>query len=264
MACQKSSSSATARRLYLLCWATTLFCCHAPSTALTPVVHRRRAVVVGALWTGGSVLTVGGVSTPAAPPATTAEALRAAAASSSRYYGPTDVFYPLDWRGSWTATRTGVESGASVVYLFRFIASRQDDAVVADRAYNQASLEGSSVVASTDWTETNPNVLTVNYSDGGWKELKVTQRATERNGTNVYSSEVYRVTKQSPKTGGVPTIVARRVITKWKELSPNAVEGLELVFDLPQQGGEAQLLGKTRISLRRREEDARPLPYAED
>ena len=212
-------------------------------------IQRRRRHCIALIPAATSAL-LAPVVVHAATATTAGEALRSTASSRlPSYYGPTDVFYPGHWIGSWQGTRTSVETGVTASYALRFIASLQEDAVVADRGFNQRNLEGTAMVANTVWTETNPNVLRVNYANGGWKELKVTQRATERTDTNVFSSEVYRVTKQS-SDNGVPEITARRVLTKWRELSPSAVEALELVYDAQQQG-DPKLLGKTRISLRR-------------
>lgn len=185
----------------------------------------------------------------AAEPTTLGESIRSASTKGlPSYYGPTDVFYPSSWKGLWKARRIRADDSIAANFQVRFITSLQDDGVVLDRGFSQRSLEKTKGVISTEWVETNPNVLRVNYEDGSWKELKVTQRAAERTTSTVSSSELYRITTQSNGLG-VPEIVARRVLTKWKAIDQNQIEGIELIYDTNQDA--PRLLAKTKIILER-------------
>jgi hypothetical protein len=244
------------------------------------------AVVVAAALT--TAKTFGTEPALAADPTTIGESIRSAAPKGfPSYYGPTDVFYPSSWKGLWNARRVRVDDDTvAAVYQVRFITSIQDDAVILDRGFSQTNLErakrqeqqgratttGTSTgdsCCTTQWTETNPNVLRIDYDDGSWRELKVTQRATERTVSSVSSSEVYRITTQPPpqssgssrsssgppQFGGVPTITARRVVTKWQAVDDRTIQGLELIYDTASTTSPAAsaptLLAKTRIILER-------------
>jgi hypothetical protein len=152
-------------------------------------------------------------------------------------------------------------------YPFRFIQSIEDDAVVADRGFNQAELEqailqtvmgNTTRVRSYEWVQTNPNDLRLVLADGKRKEIKVTKRATERTENTVSSSEFQRITQEDQ--GGIPYISARRVITKWKVVDDNTLEGLEVIYDLGggdpmamsvATGANPTLLSKSRMVLKR-------------
>mmetsp|Transcript_39851 Transcript_39851/g.96164 ORF Transcript_39851/g.96164 Transcript_39851/m.96164 type:complete len:450 (-) Transcript_39851:62-1411(-) len=167
----------------------------------------------------------------AAPSLDAGEAVRRGAANIPGY-GPTDIFYPLSLKGSWTMTRqvelysssssSSPSSSPSrtftLTYPYRFIQSIENDAVVADRGFNQASLEQAilDLTAATsktktssdnsapgpatatsqsqslnqqqsgstvqyEWAVNNPNDLRIRLPNGSFKEIKVTKRATERN-----------------------------------------------------------------------------------
>jgi len=216
------------------------------------------------------------------------------------------VYYPKTFQGTWTTHRTILSSansstgkargsGIALEYSVRFLPSVQEDAVVADRGFNQANLEAAAAVAeanidginsdngttiqSCEWTETNPNDLKLIFRDGSRKDVKVTKRATERTDSTVFSSEFQRVvvTKaaQDSRTEAsgrlqtsVPAISARRVLSKWKVIDDNHIEGLELVYDADigglgdplltqlaqwqQQKDQSTLLLKSRLVLERR------------
>ena len=207
-------------------------------------------------------------SSNAAAPLDAGEAIRRGAANIPGY-GSSDVFYPESFRGSWKVTRdVQFPSAASasdappptlrLTYPMRFIRSIEDDAVVADRGYNQAELEAalarrgsssspspestasssspSQVVLSYDWAANNPNVVRVALADGTKKEIKVTKRATERTGDTVSSSEFQRITQEDTRQlaaggpGAVPQISARRVVSKWKRVDDSTLEGIEIVY----------------------------------
>jgi hypothetical protein len=192
----------------------------------------------------------------AAAPLDAGEAIRRGAANLPGY-GSSDVFYPESFAGSWKMTRDVEFPSASsnanpppvlrLTYPVRFIRSIEDDAVVADRGYNQAELEaalarrGSNsestafAVLSYEWAANNPNVVKVALTDGTKKEIKVTKRATERTGDTVSSSEFQRVTQEDTRsTGGgpegIPQISARRVVSKWKKVDDSTLEGIEIVY----------------------------------
>ena len=80
----------------------------------------------------------------ASPPLDAGEAIRRAAATIPGY-GPTDVFYPPSMVGIWNMNRE-VDFGNGrdplrLSYTIRFIPSIEEDAVIADRGFNQAQLE---------------------------------------------------------------------------------------------------------------------------
>ena len=193
-------------------------------------------------------------SATAAAPLDAGEAIRRGAANIPGY-GSSDVFYPESFAGSWKVTRdVEFPSSASpsspppvlrLTYPVRFITSIEDDAVVADRGYNQAELEAalarrgsassSPTVLSYDWVANNPNVVKVALADGTKKEIKVTKRATERTNNTVSSSEFQRITQEDTRQttgglGGIPQISARRVVSKWKTVDNSTLEGIEIVY----------------------------------
>ena len=202
----------------------------------------------------------------AAAPLDAGEAVRRSAANIPGY-GKQDVFYPELFAGNWKMTREvefnnnnpSSSSSSSVLrlmYPIRFIRSIEDDAVVADRGYNQAELEtalvrtvqrgrkddgeesSSSTTApstnspkiSYEWVQSNPNDLRLVLSDGTKKEIKVTKRATERTVDTVSSSEFQRVTQE--ERGGIPLISARRIVSKWKQVDESTLEGIEIVYEM--------------------------------
>lgn len=215
-----------------------------PVTTIPSFYDQRRGMICG-LFAGI------GLYPPcnAADPTTVGESIRSAATKGlPSYYGPTDVFYPSSWKGLWNARRVRTDGSIAASFQIRFITSIQDGSVVLDRGFSQASLEKTKGVVRTVWVETNPNVLRVDYDDGSWKELKVTQRATERTDSTVSCSEVYRITTQSSGLGA-PSITARRVMTKWKAIDETKVEGIELIYDTNLDA--PTLLAKTKIILER-------------
>ena len=239
-----------------------------------------------------------GVQPAAAADATSVSEAVRRGASSLPGYGPSDIFYPKSWKGTWKVRRQLVLSSerdnvnapttTTLEYLIRFIPSIQDDAVVADRGYNQANLEVAqrqlqrwnkdftttvAGVQSVQWTETNPNDLSVQMTDGATTSIKVTKRATERTETTVQSSEFQRVVT-TDRESSIPDVTARRVLTKWKAAlaaddgtsnsnEPTVLEALEIVYDMGSQGdplsysmgtnsnGEPRMLCKSRLFLER-------------
>ncbi|CAJ1920236.1 unnamed protein product [Cylindrotheca closterium] len=218
----------------------------------------------------------------AAAPQDAGEAIRRSAAKIPGY-GPTDVFFSDAVQGSWKATRQvefpGRSEPLTLQYPFRFVQSIENNAVVADRGINQAELEkalveavsksngGNAVRPSYDWTMTNPNDLRLILADGSKKEIKVTKRATENTENTVTSSEFQRITleESSDEKGfSVPSVSARRVLTKWKilldENNSTTIEALEVVYNVPTGGdpmaagssnAQPSVLSKSRILLTR-------------
>lgn len=207
--------------------------------------------------------------TAAAEPQSLGEAIRRSATQIPGY-GPTDVFFPGQLLGTWNMTKEidflDDKEVLRVAYRYRFIASVEDDSVVADRGFNQAQLESAviqsflaasdqSPISSYEWQYTNPNDLRLSFSSGGTKEIKVTKRATELNGALISTSEFQRVTQQGPR--GIPEVSARRVVTKWRIVDESRIEGLEVIFSMPggdplagmSKASSPQVLSKSRMVL---------------
>lgn len=230
----------------------------------------------------GGVLGTGVVALSSNPahaesPTSVAESIRRSAAKVPGY-GPTDIFYPNTFAGTWTMTRQVEFFGSlaslkplTLTYPYRFIRSIEDDAVVADRGANQAELEkaianlkdpdnsnNKSAVQSYKWEVSNPNDLLVTMSNGDSLFIKVTKRATDRGDGTVTSSEFQRVTRQDANKS-VPNISARRIVTKWKQLDNNSIAGLETIYDMgggdPMAGASAAMeptvVSKSRLLLSR-------------
>lgn len=140
-----------------------------------------------------------------------------------------------------------------------------DVPAIADRSFNERSYRSSlsdelnrlysttkpimSPVRSLDWTPTNPNVLSLSYSDGSSEEIKVTKRSSDvsQDGGGVFSTEFRRVTTVPPSSvgsvaGGIPSISKSRVLAKWKRNSDgtaakadggvvNLIEGIEILYN---------------------------------
>lgn len=189
-------------------------------------------------------------------------------------YGPTDIFYPLSWQGTWKLRRedqimsTGNDSPATFTYLIRFIPSIDKDSVVADRTYNERNYwetvkkgdrEGS-IVQSIQWTETNPNDLNILFTNGLKRNVKVTKRASERTNTTVSSSEFQRILEDSNYVDGssVPKLASRRTLTKWKMITDNHIEGIEIVYDMNVEGDADRIDLPTSISFRSNEKAQQP------
>ena len=203
----------------------------------------------------------------AAGPSNPAEAVRRGAANIPGY-GQTDVFYPPIFLGNWKAVREilpnsgGSGSGLTLQYPIRFIRSIEDNAVIADRGWNQANLEksihelsaksnsgnnagGDPFLPSYQWTETDPNDLRLSFADGSKKDIKVTKRATEMTDETVFSSEFQRVTQTEDDGRAIPVITARRVMSKWKVIDSSTLEGIEVVYDV---GGGDPMSGLGKVS----------------
>lgn len=132
---------------------------------------------------------------------------------------------------------------------------------IADRAFNERSYYASlseeisrlyssskssmPSIRSLNWTPTNPNVLSLDYSDGSSKEIKVTKRSSDMSNdcSNLFSSEFRRITavpaSSSGIAGGIPSVYKSRILTKWKKQgsNDNEIEGIEILYN------EAGILG---------------------
>ena len=213
------------------------------------------AAVVSSVWIGAFP-----GNAEAATPTTPAEAIRRSAANLPGY-GDSDVFYPRTMQGKWKATREELvgnnnknSSGADptvvppvvVEYEMRFLPSVLDNAVVADRGFNKAALESvlhpSNPVQTFQWTETNPNDLRIVYADNTKQEIKVTKRATEVTNETVSSSEFVRITTEDG-VRGIPSIGARRILSKWRVVSDSVVEGIQIVYDVGGNLGDPLSMG---------------------
>mmetsp|Transcript_21580 Transcript_21580/g.30472 ORF Transcript_21580/g.30472 Transcript_21580/m.30472 type:complete len:307 (+) Transcript_21580:89-1009(+) len=208
----------------------------------------RRAFVTETAVAIGAASLLTSLPSNAAAPTSTSEAIRRGAANIPGY-GQTDVFYPKMLAGKWKATRSivssndpliGAKTPLTVEYEMRFIQSVEDDAVVADRGFNQGSFltalnnilyeKGTAnPIQSIQWSESNPNDLRWVNAEGGREEIKVTKRATEKTEETVSSSEFRRITKEDSR--GIPSISAQRVLNKWKVVTDMQVEGIEVVYD---------------------------------
>jgi hypothetical protein len=226
-----------------------------------------------------------------------AESLRRSSPNIIPGLGPADVFYPESFVGSWNMSRQVVlseDNALTLNYPIRFLSSVDaktgQAAAVADRGFNQATLENAlrvaslklssttstttgstaNVVQSYTWSASNPNDLRIYFTNGSSKEIKVTKRAASivesENATTttatIESSEFQRVTLDDQT---VPVISARRVLTKWKVVDGGSlVEGLELVYDMgyggtsdplafatQQQQQQPKLLSKSRLRITR-------------
>lgn len=200
-------------------------------------------------------------SVAARPTATPAESIRRAA-SKIPGFGPSDVLFPGFMLGKWYMTRDIVNSNDprlkgmllpfTIKYEIRFIPSLEPDYVVADRGFNQISFERalakalrssiSDPIQELEWTETNPNNLILTMADGSRVDIKVTKRATEKSpdGLGISTSEFERYTTENAR--GIPTISARRVVSKWKVWSESNVDGIELVYDMGNLSGDPMLV----------------------
>jgi hypothetical protein len=252
------------------------------TAAATSLDGIRRKILI---WTVPSLLAATGIATATPAVANDIGHVIRKSASILPGYGPSDVYYPIQFQGLWNMKREIIRDGDKPNLIFnykvRFLTSDDGDtnnlaAAVADRGYNQAHLEAairgakgddtpdnnnskaddiSGAVRSYDWNVNNPNELQVAMVDGSSKYIKVTKRATEATDTTVFSSEFQRVSQQTTLTG-IPVITARRVQTKWKvtavdtnnkDSEDSSIEGLEIVYDMG--GGGDPLSATTTTAL---------------
>jgi hypothetical protein len=132
-----------------------------------------------------------------------------------------------------------------------------------DRPLYSATKKKNPPIRSSDWTPTDPNVLSLTYADGSSREIRVTKRSCDvsRDGDGLFSSEFRRITDVPPPSsspgsgggiigvGGIPRIYKSRVLTKWKRGGVvggaaaagggggggvgvvNLIEGIEIVYN---------------------------------
>jgi hypothetical protein len=191
----------------------------------------------------------------------TPESIRRAAAKIPGY-GPADLVFPADWQGVWRVENIDAEAPA---FKMRFIAASQG--AILDRAYNMGQ---TGAMQSITWSPDNPNDLRIIDATGRLRDYKVTKRAAEASNTDgVYSmttSEVTRISIENAR--GIPQITARRTVTKYRQVDPDTVQAIELVYDVG--GGQVgdplaftanslsqsqpQLISKSRLLLKRIQE----------
>lgn len=245
--------------------------------------NRRQLLKFIASSSALSLLSTSAGSNQALAAQTAGEAVRKSAANIPGY-GQPDIYFPPSFIGKWRATRVIVASDdpflsqlhmglpVTISYDVRFITvdgdvkSNGGDQVIYDRQFNEASYYNA-IKATADkqegrvsppsiqtitWSPFNPNVCTSNYSDGSMKEIKVTKRAAEMDAASgiISSSEYRRVTTtgavSSGSFGGIPSISASRVLTKWKSdlVDGNQlVEGIEIVYSDGSIGGDPMAAG---------------------
>lgn len=235
---------------------------------------------------------------------TPAEAIRLLSAKSIPGLGPPDIYYPPYFVGKWRVThfisssddnfwsdmkQNGVDLPVTVVSEMRFVpydagkdfsgdGNPNNVPAIADRTFNEKSYYASlsekvnrnsavksmSSIQSLNWTPTNPNVLSLAYTDGSSKEIKVTKRSSDvsKDGSGVFSSEFRRITdvpSSEGLAGGIPQFYKSRLLTKWKQAGggTNAdggvdlIEGLEITYNEQGTFGDKKadpLLGGDRGS----------------
>jgi len=258
-------SSTLAQLLFLL----VLFITTRTYVALKQTSSRRRFLLSGTT-TGTSLVII-----PAVGTANVIESIRQGA-SNIPGYGPSDIMYPPSLLGRWNVTRRTTYDTTTTMavvsnYDVRFLPCQADTTfVVQDRGYNIMRFLNSSTnhpVRSYEWIQSNPNDVRLVFVDGSNMEIKVTKRASERpDNESVTSSEFQRITTEDAASLRGPSIQARRVLTKWKIVSDNVVEALELEYDMSgvtlndpfitaaagatKQAGP-QLISKSRLHLER-------------
>ena len=196
----------------------------------------------------------------------------------------------------------GIKLPIPITSEMRFVPynDNDDDArAIADRAHNEQSYHGA-LVATLDslysttkpkfpniqlvnWTPSNPNVLSITYTDGSAKEIKVTKRSVDvsNDGKELFSSEFRRITTIPAAAvttsgsssgggmgiGGIPTISKSRILTKWKFVNDgsginyNLIEGIEITYNeqgtLGNKSSDPLLLGGGRRNIAMTIQDGR-------
>lgn len=202
---------------------------------------------------------------------TPTEAIRLLSAKTIPGLGPPDIYYPPYFVGKWRVTRvitssddnfwSGVNLPVQFSHEVRFVpydAGKEfsgDDnpnnvPAIADRSFNERSYYASlsentksmPSIQNLNWVPTNPNVLSLAYTDGSSKEIKVTKRSSDvsKDGNGVFSSEFRRMTDVPASTGvagGIPSIYKSRLLMKWKPAANvgdggvNLIEGIEIMYN---------------------------------
>mmetsp|Transcript_40662 Transcript_40662/g.115897 ORF Transcript_40662/g.115897 Transcript_40662/m.115897 type:complete len:224 (-) Transcript_40662:187-858(-) len=181
--------------------------------------------------------------------------------------GPPDVYYPASWLGKWERRESVVSVTApegpskvdpphllsdaekllnrTIVFPVRYI--ERGSGVVMDRAFVWGNTEsarryciesgGGGVLPigevsgyPTRWSESNPNILTIDMPGGTIREMKVTKRAFEQPSDDTFGfSEYMRIADTSRAlTVEVPTLFAARLQGRYRRVSSLRIEGLEL------------------------------------
>eukprot|EP00747_Dinoflagellata_sp_TGD_P166504 gnl/TRDRNA2_/TRDRNA2_189384_c0_seq1.p1 gnl/TRDRNA2_/TRDRNA2_189384_c0~~gnl/TRDRNA2_/TRDRNA2_189384_c0_seq1.p1 ORF type:complete len:369 (-),score=49.32 gnl/TRDRNA2_/TRDRNA2_189384_c0_seq1:138-1244(-) len=162
--------------------------------------------------------------------------------------GPTDLFFPDEFLGTWVVfsklaevrvpqgeemvkdmnvvTRAQGDVGKEQRYPLRFIRNTLGK-VVFDRAYNTQKLveatTGPNMIGGFEWDVDDPNILRANINDGkGGRSVyfKVVQRSEDTPAPDrIETSEVAQVVFDASKSAGVeqtPSVKEQRVFTKYK------------------------------------------------
>eukprot|EP00611_Tribonema_gayanum_P032478 TRINITY_DN9735_c0_g1_i4.p2 TRINITY_DN9735_c0_g1~~TRINITY_DN9735_c0_g1_i4.p2 ORF type:complete len:126 (-),score=35.69 TRINITY_DN9735_c0_g1_i4:283-660(-) len=111
------------------------------------------------------------------------------------------------------------------------------------------------------WDQANPNILTINSSDGMIKEIKVTKRSFEAPQPGQYGTSEYAriaVASSEGMIGSVPQLAATRTLTRYKMSVADeaSIDGLELVKYYPTVSftpdPDAYMVLKSRLKLVRK------------
>ena len=152
--------------------------------------------------------------------------------------GPPDVYYPSSWKGKWITEQTFTsvnitqdttriipyiqkkyKDNEPLIYT-RVYSSFDDSKVVLDRSLTTTSMWRSLLLdkaALCIWEYNNPNVATVQTSDGKLDEYKVMKRSIE-SGDYFGSSEFYRIAETITSLQySVPKIYGCRILSRYRE-----------------------------------------------
>jgi hypothetical protein len=267
------------------------------------------APIIGSLLLLPSQSTANAAESPA-------EVIRLTSSNIIPGLGPSDIYYPNTFVGRWRASSTiinsdddfwldyqtmGIKLPIPITSEMRFVPYNNDNdynvGAIADRAYNEQSYHGA-LVATLDslysttkpkfpniqlvnWTPSNPNVLSITYTDGSAKEIKVTKRSVDvsNDSKEIFSSEFRRITTIPAAAtsgssigggmgiGGIPTISKSRILTKWKcvndgsGINNNLIEGIEITYNeqgtLGNKSSDPLLLGGGRRNIAMTIQDGR-------
>ena len=164
--------------------------------------------------------------------------------------GPADVDYPTIWQGSWLVkqTFTSVNITQETTRLIPFIINKYnknepliyrrvynafDDKVVLDRSATQTNMWRALLnddAAICLWSYNNPNVATIQTSDGKLDEYKVMKRSIERGDYFGYS-EFYRIAETATSLQlEVPKIFGCRILARYRQENNDLISGLERMY----------------------------------
>ncbi len=264
---------------------------HADSSQVHASGIGRRSVIHKTIASSVSLLPLVRPSTSNAAQ-TAGEAVRRSAANIPGYGQPDVFYpssFAGKWRATRVIVssddvifdKLSIPMPLTLFYDVRFITAdgdgnnsnaKEGEKVIADRQFNEASYYNAlkaaieaqqqsqsatststlPTIQTVSWSQFNPNVCTINYSDSSTKEIKVTKRAAELDeSAGIISSSEYRRITTSSGAMGIPSISASRVMTKWKsnDMSSSGsdgkqvVEGIEVVYSDGTVGGDPMTMG---------------------